>query len=65
MASQGLLSKTAQFGLNSDWSSRNRCQPDLDVDLIFFALLPLDWQPKLNSQTLATTRMKLEGMNKT
>jgi hypothetical protein len=36
MTSQSLLSKTIQFGLNSVWSSRNRGQPDLDADLIFF-----------------------------
>jgi hypothetical protein len=46
------LPKTAQSGLNLDWTSGNHGQPDLDANLTFFALLPLDWQPKLNSQTL-------------
>ena len=31
-----ICQKPAYFGLISDWTSRNRGQPDLDADLTFF-----------------------------
>jgi hypothetical protein len=70
--------ETVQFGLNSDWTSRNGsnrlgCGFDFFLNIffrIFFSfffalLLPLAWRPKLNSQTLKKEWMKLEGANKT
>jgi hypothetical protein len=42
--------------------------PTLDAHLTFLqsfsALFSLDWRPKLNSRTLATAQVKLEGTNK-
>ena len=46
MASQNLLSKIDQLGLNSDWTSRNQGQPDLDADLTFFFAFFYKSKPK-------------------
>jgi hypothetical protein len=62
--------ETVQFGLNSDWTSRNGsnrlgCGFDFFSKKKFALLLPLAWRPKLSSRTLKKEQMKLEGTNKT
>jgi hypothetical protein len=44
--------ETIQFGLNSDWTSRNQVKLTRMRIFFFALLLPLAWRPKLNSRTL-------------
>jgi hypothetical protein len=46
--------QTAQFGLNSDWTSREHCQHDLDADLTF-----LEKKIKIFSQFFLTSDRNL------
>jgi hypothetical protein len=53
--------ETVQFGLKSDWTSRNG-STRLGCGFDFF--FPLDWRPKPNSRTLKKAWMKTGGTNK-